>query len=184
VRLNTVVSRANYLSLVEMPAYLRERPVDGWLLIPMDAKPGVDNASEALTAEDVRTYNAHVAPVLAETVRVPGFDPWVFGRGEDDVAHAAEGAWARGFYRDHLCRVPWFHTLVDSRGDVYPCCMGHRSLPPLGNVRTASVAEIFNGPAYIALRQQMERARLAPCHRCDDFLAENRAFVQLEEGWR
>ena len=180
VRVNTVVSRKSYRSLVEMGAFLRERPVDGWLLIPMD--PWNQN-DQAMTADDIRFYNAHVAPVLADTVRVPDFNPWIYGRSDDDVAFGARQAWARGHYQAHPCRVPWLHTLIDSRGDVYPCCMGHERLPRLGNVREAPLAEIWNGPAYQAFRQAMQRERTAVCHRCDDFLSENQAFDAAEQAW-
>lgn len=180
VRVNTVVSRKNYRSLVEMGAFLRERPVDGWLLIPMD--PWNQNP-EAMRADDIRFYNAHVAPVLAETVRVPGFDPHVYGRSDADVGFGAAQAWARGHYQGHPCRVPLFHTLIDSRGDVYPCCMGHERLPRLGNIREAPLAEIWNGPGYERFRREMMQERKAVCHRCDDFLSENQAFDALEGAW-
>ncbi|ACY18977.1 radical SAM protein [Haliangium ochraceum] len=180
VRVNTVLSRKNYRSLVEMGDYLRERPVDGWLLIPMD--PWNDN-DQAMRAEDIRFYNAHVAPILAETVRVPGFDPFVYGRSDADVAFGSEQAWARGHYREHPCRVPWFHTLIDARGDVYPCCMGHERLPKLGNIRERSIADIWHGPDYERFRRDMRHERTAVCHRCDDFLSENRAFDELERSW-
>lgn len=180
VRVNTVVSRRSFRSLVEMGAFLRDRPVDGWLLIPMD--PWNQN-DQAMTADDIRFYNAHVAPVLADTVRVAGFDPWIYGRSDADVDFGARQHWARGHYQARPCRVPWFHTLIDSRGDVYPCCMGHERLPRLGNVRAAPLAEIWNGPAYRAFRAAMQRERTDVCHRCDDFLSENQAFDALEQSW-
>lgn len=178
VRLNTVLSRRNLESLLRMPEFLRDRPVDQWLIIPVDEKPGADGR-DALDLDAVRYWSRHVAPVLAERLaHVPGFDPFVFGRDEAAWAEAAAGGYALGHYRAHPCHVPWFHTLVDARGDVYPCCMGHRSLPPLGNVRERPLAEILAGPAYVAFRHGMARARTAVCHRCDDFLAENRALDQ------
>ena len=180
VRLNTVLSRRNVRGLVEMGAYLRDRDIDEWLLIPMD--PWTDN-SAALRAEDIRYYNAHVAPALADTVSVAGFDPFVYG-GEEDVQGATVQRWARGFYRANRCHVPWFHTLVDARGDVYSCCMGHRRSEALGNVRSSSLREIWNGERYRALRCGMRESRPEICHRCDDFLAENRAFAALEGDWR
>lgn len=180
VRMNTVVSRKNYRSLVEMGAFLRERPVDGWLLIPMD--PWNQN-DQAMTADDIRFYNAHVAPVLAETVRAPEFDPFVYGRSDVDVGFGARQAWARGHYQEHPCRVPWFHTLIDARGDVYPCCMGHERLPRLGNIRETPLAEIWHGAGYEQFRREMMCERTAVCHRCDDFLSENQAFDALEESW-
>ncbi len=177
IRLNTVVSKQNYRSLIEMPELLRDRPVDGWLLIPMD--PWVAN-DQQMDADDIAYFNAHVAPALEETL---GVNPWVYGRGEADLKHAVQGDWARGFYRKNTCRVPWFHILVDAQGDVYPCCMTHTRLPPLGNVREASVADIFSGPKYVQFRQSMLQKRPSICNRCDDFLEENQAFADLEESW-
>lgn len=211
VRVNTVVSALNSLSLLEMPGYLSDRPVDGWLLIPMDVKEatrpagrgegphpvgagrpgrrlplaGEGTAAQAMTREDLRAYNAHVAPALAEGIRIPGFDPYVFGRSEADLEEAAARRYALGHYRRHACHVPWFHTLIGATGDVYPCCMGHRQLEPLGNVREAPLLELWNGPRYVAFRRAMREARPAICHHCDDFLAENRdydALVAEREG--
>lgn len=172
VRLNTVVSRRSYRALIEMPALLERLPVDGWLLIPMD--PGGD-ARGLMRAEDVRAYNAQVAPSLAERVRLPGFDPWIYGR-EADVAHAAAQRYARGRYTERLCHAPWFHLLIGPEGDVYPCCHAHRRVPALGNLREAPLRAIWVGSAFARLRREMLVARMAVCHGCDDFLAENAAI--------
>lgn len=180
VRLNTVVSAENYLSLLEMGEFLRDRPVDEWLLIPIDLKT---DRRGALTEADLRRYQAEVAPALAATVRAPGFTPWVFGPPEASLAHAARQEWALGHYARHRCWVPWFHTLIDAAGDVYPCCMTHKNLPPLGNVRERPLPEIFAGDRYVAFRRGMLERREAVCHRCDDFLAENLAFAELERSW-
>lgn len=175
VRLNTVLSRRNLESLLGMADYLRERPVDQWLIIPIDEKPGA--SGDGLDLDAVRYWSTQVAPALAARItHVPEFDPFVFGRDPSAWAEAAAGGYALGHYRAHACHVPWFHTLVDARGDVYPCCMGHRNLPALGNVRERPLAALLAGPAYVAFRQEMARARPAVCHGCDDFLAENRAL--------
>ena len=176
IRLNTVVSKRNWSALVEMPAYLRDRPVDGWLLIPVD--PWTD-AATAPDAEDITRYNQEIAPVLAELVRVPNFDPWIFGSPGKAMTAVRQQRWARGYYDTKRCHVPWFHTLIDARGDVYPCCMGHRRLSALGNVRSDTVSEIFRGSDYLAFRQSMRVRRPEICHRCDDFLAENKAYDGL-----
>ena len=74
---------------------------------------------------------------------------------------------------------PWFHTLVGATGDVYPCCMGHRELPPLGNVRRKSLVEIFADEPYRRFRREMLAARKPICHHCDDFLRDTRACNAL-----
>ena len=179
VRLNTVVSPHNLASLVELPVLLRARPVDGLLLIPMDARNG---AAPDWTAAQLADYTAHVAPVLEREIAVEGFDPWIFGRTAADFAACIASGYARGYYTRRPCHVPWLHTLVNAVGDVFPCCMSHRRLPALGNVREASLVDIFTGPAYVEFRQAMLKARPAVCHGCDDFLAENRAFEAMRGG--
>lgn len=172
IRVNTVVSRRNVRTLVQMVPFLRERPIDGWLLIPVDGP-------EAMDADEIRFYNARIAPVLAEATGVPAFDPWVYGRSETEIADGAEQRYARGFYVRHRCHIPWFHTLIGPSGDVYPCCQTHRRMPPLGNVRDRPLREIFAGEAYQALRRRMLVERLPHCAGCDDFTAENRALAAL-----
>lgn len=199
---NTVVSARTYLSLVELPERIADLRLDRLLLIPMDQKPGASGAgplgpgaitdraraggralqlrtsptSHAMSRTDIERFNGEVAPVLERRIRVQGFDAYPFGRSADEIALAAEGRYARGHYVERLCHVPWFHTLVNATGDVYPCCMGHRSLPALGNVREASLVDIVRGPAYRRFRLEMLEERKPICHRCDDFLAENKAI--------
>lgn len=179
VRLNTVVSPRNLASLVELPVFLRDRPVDGLLLIPMDPRNG---ETPGWTPQDLADYNANIAPILAREIQVDGFDPWIFGRTEAALAASAATEYSRGHYANNPCHVPWLHTLVNAVGDVFPCCMSHRRLPPLGNVRTASIIDIFTGPAYVEFRQNMLKARPAVCHSCDDFLNENKAFASMQAG--
>lgn len=180
VRVNTVLTNRNYMTLLEMPYYLRPRPVDGWRLIPVERWTKVPLRPDA---DQIRRYNGQVAPVLAETIQAPGFDPHVFGRGPREWDHAARGEWALGYYETHPCHVPWFHTLVGPAGDVYPCCTGHQRMPSLGNVRRTPMDELFNGEAYVAFRRRMLQTREELCHCCDDFLADNRAYQAMIERW-
>lgn len=173
IRLNTVVSRRNLHLLVGWPDFLRQRPVDGWLLIPLDAQ---DGSTDHLSAEDIAYYNSRIAPLLAERVRIPGFDPWIYGRGDAQTALAANNRFARGYYERRRCYAPWAHTLVGPTGDVYLCCNTHRRTPPLGSVRDKPLREIFNDEPYQRVRREMWDRRLSWCHRCADFLDENQTI--------
>lgn len=200
--LNTVVSARTYRSLVDLPELIGDKRLDRLLLIPMDQKPATSEEGplgagavgaaprlgtkrglprlaptpHAMSRADITRYNEDVAPILERLVRIPGFDAYPFGRSREDVEHAAEGRYARGHYVEHMCHVPWFHTLVNATGDVYPCCMGHRGMPALGNVRQASLVDVVRGPRYRGFRLEMLQERKPICHRCDDFLAENKAI--------
>ena len=123
--------------------------------------------------------NAHQrvrSALLEETLRIPGFDPWIFGRRAEDHAQASAGRFARGLYEAQPCYAPWLHLLIGPTGDVYPCCNLHRRMTPLGNIRDAPLSEIWQDEPLRAFRQQMWAERVADCHRCADFSAENRAL--------
>jgi radical SAM protein with 4Fe4S-binding SPASM domain len=181
IRINTVIHAGNIHTVPEMIHLFEERAIDGWLLIPIDPK---SEAEGVLSMDDIRVYNATIAPLLSERVQIPDFDPYVFGRDETDLEYAAKGQWARGYYKTHPCHIPSYHTLIDSRGDVYPCCMGHRNVEPLGNVRKASIEAIFQGDTYQDFRLGMHKKRLDVCHRCDDFTKDNRAINKLFKEWK
>lgn len=190
VRVNVVVSARTYLSLLELPELLASRPIDGLLLLPMDAKPEegspvgrrlpvVRPTPDQMTESDILRFNTEVAPLLDERIRVPQFDAFPFGRTRADASAGARGQYARRHYEANPCHVPWHHTLINAVGDVYPCCMGHRTLPALGNLRRASLPEIWHGESYRRFRTSMRASRPAICHQCDDFLEENRALDAL-----
>lgn len=175
LRVNTVVSRRNVRSLMEMPRFLRDIRADGWLLIPMDdsfqGRP--DRLHDGLSAADIQMYNSRIAPTLTERASFPGFDAFPFGR-QSDVELAAVGLHARGHYRTNRCWVPWFHVLVGPTGDVFPCCGTHRRIAPMGSVVDGRLVDLLRSDAWVAFRKAMAVERLAACHKCDDFLVENR----------
>jgi hypothetical protein len=40
-----------------------------------------------------------------------------FGRSESEVEYSASTLYARGFYKEHVCFVPWLHTFIDWKGE-------------------------------------------------------------------
>jgi len=99
-----------------------------------------------------------------------------FGRSEEAVLESSSGRYSARYYEDNVCYAPYSHIFIAWDGEVFACCMTDGSIEPLGDVSRNSVAEVFHGEAYRALRSQMRRVRLADCHRCDMFLAENRVI--------
>ncbi len=177
IRINTVIQKRNYLLQAEMVNLAARLGAAELRPMPVDENPKRRKVS--LSAEQIREYNHAVAPEVAAHRVFHGFstDPdyvYPFGQTEEEVERSARGEYARGFYRRHVCFVPWLHTFLDWHGNVFLCCMTNGRIPPLGNVREQSVREIFNGERYRAVRRQFLAERLAVCHRCDDFRRENR----------
>ncbi|NLI82592.1 MAG: radical SAM protein [Deltaproteobacteria bacterium] len=76
------------------------------------------------------------------------------------------------YYTDHACRFGFDRCIsiyqameVDSNGDVSPCRDYHDYV--VGNVKEATLMELWNSPAYVRFRQSISREGLMPvCSRC------------------
>lgn len=184
IRLNTVVSRHNYDSLAALPDLAHSLGVDGLTLIPVD-----DHCGEhlALRKADLARYNAEIGPRIAERAVALGLmrraaEAFPFGHTRAELNRARHGRYALGYYERHPCFAPWTHSLIDFNGSVYICCMTREQIPPLGNVRTASFREVWEGPGYAQIRKMMHPPALPMCARCDDFLEENRRWEAIGSG--
>ncbi len=181
IRINTVVQKRNYLLQAEMVDLAARLGAVELRPMPVDENPKRRKAS--LSKEQIEEYNQVVAPEVAARRAFHGFSThpdyvYPFGQTQEEVALSARGQYARGFYRQHICFVPWLHVFLDWHGKVYLCCMMRGQTPPLGNIRRNSLREIFNGEAYRAVRRRFREERPAICHRCDDFRGENRLLNQ------
>jgi radical SAM protein with 4Fe4S-binding SPASM domain len=55
--------------------------------------------------------------------------------------------------RVNPCHYLWSAVVVAWDGRVVPCCFDYDTTVPLGDLRQQTLAEIWNGPAYVALRE-------------------------------
>lgn len=176
IRINTVVSRTNFQTLESLPDLAHELGADGINLIPVD-----DHCGEILSMRkrDIALFNAEIGPRIAERALALGLivsdeEAFPFGQTESEVRMGRAGRYAFGYYDQHPCYAPWMHSLIDFNGNVYVCCMTRERIPPIGNVRSQSFREIWEGAAYQRIRLKMHPPALKPCRRCDDFIAENK----------
>ena len=176
VRINTVVGRSNYQTLAALPDLAHQLGADGINLIPVD-----DHCGEHLSMrkKDIQIFNSKIAPVIEQRaselgVAIADEDAYPFGREETNVRLGRAGRYAFGYYNRFPCYAPWTHTLLDFNGLVYVCCMTREQIKPLGDVRTQSFKEIWEGAAYRQIRLNMHPPALKPCQRCDDFIVENK----------
>ncbi len=181
VRLNTVISRSNYHSLAGLPDLAQSLGADAINLIPVD-----DHCGEhlSLRRQDLERFNAEVAPQIAARALELGLiqdeaQAYPFGRTPADLKRSRRGLYALSWYDRHPCFAPWTHSLIDFNGLVYVCCMTREQIPPLGDLKRSTFAEIWNGPGYQAIRRMMHPPALPTCRRCDDFLTENRRLLEI-----
>ena len=65
-----------------------------------------------------------------------------------------------------FCMYPWIHLHAYPTGAAYPCCHGQMKYP-VGDCRTNTLEEIWNGPAQRQLRLDMLNEKPNPvCNRC------------------
>jgi MoaA/NifB/PqqE/SkfB family radical SAM enzyme len=181
VRINTVISRENYPSLITLPDLAHELGADGINLIPVD-----DHCGEHLSMrkKDIALFNAEIAPQIEARAREWGIsiadeDAYPFGKDQTDIKLGRAGRYAFGYYGKHPCYAPWTHSLIDFNGLVYVCCMTREQIPQLGDIRKSSFKEIWEGLLYQSVRQKMHPPALKPCQRCDDFIVENKKMWEM-----
>ncbi len=176
IRLNMVLTRHNYHEYPDVLALAGELGVSEVIPLPVDE--GGKSRNRLLPCQ-LQEYHEVIAPAVAKIRARYGFSSaphfiYPFGFNKDDLRHSAHVEYARGYFKDHVCYVPWLHTLIDWRGDVYLCCMTRSKTPPVGNVRQTPLRDIFLGEKYERIRRMFTTERFGVCHRCDNFLAENK----------
>ena len=180
VRINTVVGRLNYASLIDLPAMAAELGADAINLIPLDEHTG---DLQRLSKRQIYDYNQHIAPVIAERGLALGLiketrEAYPFGQSSQAIRLSKNGHYAGGYYEHRPCFAPWTHALIDHTGRVRVCCM-LREGPVLGDLTQQSFAKIWAGADYANLRSQTTLPLFSTCRHCDDFLDENRRLAEI-----
>jgi len=180
LRVNAVISRLNYASLVDLPDLVAEMGADWLNLIPQD-----ENTDQArpLNKQQILVYNERIAPYIAERALALGLmqhagRAYAYGTTSAEIEESKEGRYARGYYETRPCFAPWTHALVDHQGQVNVCCV-LRSAPVIGDLTCQPFSQVWEGTLYRALRSQQHMPLLEGCRRCDDFLEENRQLYSM-----
>lgn len=175
LRINTVLTRHNYTRLPEVLRLAAELGCQDVHPMPVDER-GPRRAR--LSAGQIEEYNTYIAPQVQDLRARYGFPEapqlvWPFGTTEADRKLSKHGCYARRYYKRHLCYAPWLHTFIAWDGSVYLCCMARGKTPPMGDVGRQTVADVFAGAAYEAVRDKFRAARPKVCRYCDNFILEN-----------
>jgi MoaA/NifB/PqqE/SkfB family radical SAM enzyme len=114
----------------------------------------------------------------------------------DDVSN---GAPVRSFYAQHeiRCYTPYLFSLIDSDGQVYPCChlyrdnhsfdrrtIEFRARHSMGNAATTRFREIWNNSCYVDERKNLLKIdpthpAFTPCGECTRHCRHNLALTQI-----
>lgn len=82
------------------------------------------------------------------------------------------------------CRMPWTEITVLWDGTVVPCANHFEKINVLGDLRTQSLREVWNGPAMQALRVAHVRddvAQVRVCSTCSGHAMDKEDFVAVDQ---
>ncbi len=75
---------------------------------------------------------------------------------------------------DNFCMIPWTHIHGFPTGEAYPCCLAEMD-HPIGDMKTNTLEEIWNGERYTQMRENMLADK--PCVEC------TRCYEQERNGF-
>lgn len=86
-------------------------------------------------------------------------------------------------YERIYCGYPSQRLMVASDGTCYPCCVDFDGTMPMGDINKETIAEIWNGDKFKALRAQLRNNQFASasCRSCTSWMsykAPQREYVQ------
>jgi radical SAM protein with 4Fe4S-binding SPASM domain len=105
------------------------------------------------TANDLESFREHWQARGANEVIHKPFTDW---GGQDDRFLELALPSQRPIFRSpraHPCKHLWQSVVIAWDGRVVPCCLDYDAKMQLGDLKTTSLAEIWNGPAYVTLRE-------------------------------
>jgi len=173
IRVNTVVMRQNYHDMPRLVQMLAACGVDEITLNPVI--PQMDNrraqsAEYTLLPEDIRRYNDEVAPRIAEYAAGYRLSAetdrlYIYGTSEADIAKAAQCRYVERL-QIQRCFKPWYYMVIRENGDIVGCNTVKRSAGLMGNVREATIEEIWFSEAYLTFRANCKPPQLEGCENC------------------
>jgi radical SAM protein with 4Fe4S-binding SPASM domain len=96
-------------------------------------------------------------------------DLYDFGNQLDDIREMKHGSGQIPSPLAGVCYEPWRGMVIGWEGTVVPCCNDYDYKQVLGNMNTASLTEIWNGPKMKAFRERHargSRGNLELCKTC------------------
>jgi MoaA/NifB/PqqE/SkfB family radical SAM enzyme len=111
-------------------------------------------------------------------------DPALQSAGEVCIRHTQGEPFGASALREEIeyCYMGWYSLTIQGTGDVHPCCMlmPEKSVPAFGNIRTESIAQVWQGDHYRRFRKEMREVML---HRGQSLLKGRRFRCTAPGCW-
>lgn len=93
-----------------------------------------------------------------------------YWRGKVDFTYISSSIDIKSKLRTKACIFPWRLLVVQSNGNVVPCCIDFEGQLNIGNAKEQSVKKIFNSDKMVELRRKHIRKDFpAPCIKCGEY---------------
>lgn len=95
-------------------------------------------------------------------------DVWAYVKSQDNRWYHEEDQTLvnRSHYEQQYCEYPWTSMTVMADGSVVPCTQDYDTEMVLGNVRTQTLDEIWNGEKYAEFRRWHVSGQFPEGHKC------------------
>lgn len=153
----TVVTKENAVELPDIVRLAKDLGVDAITFQLFVSDWGKSDMNAHATAARVTSTHPHIEALLRQAQEVA-----------DVLGIPLTIYRANLLSRSKPCAWPWTSAYVASNGDVVPCCIvADSDTVRMGNVFEQPFREIWNGPAYQQLREQIRSHRLPEfCRNC------------------
>lgn len=127
--------------------------------------------------EDIIYLKKVIKKLCADMGELQIEDP--FGDSEDEIKKNLNVMFS---HRPSVCFVSMLHSVIQSNGDVIPCCYAPDSFI-MGNISDMSFEKIWNGYSYKLFREQCRKVSFPMCTSCRQYeLVNRRLYNQFIGG--
>lgn len=178
VFVNTVVLRNNIESFIAFPEWYEDNKFDYLTFSPASIQIEWDqwtsiNESICPSVEQILYFKEKIIPKIKETVGLEKVkDP--YENTEKQINNNLKGMFDRPRVN---CYASMFHIVIQSNGDVIPCCYASEQYV-MGNVREHIIKQIINSSKFVNFRKYVMKDKLPMCQSCRDYYNINKIISE------
>lgn len=132
------------------------------------------NENLRTSVEDIQNFKEEVFPILQNyNWPIQISDPY-----EEGKENILKNIHSKYSYVPSECYIPFLHVVIQSNGDVIPCCYADDRFL-MGNVNEDSLVEIWNNNKYRVFREKAKNCKqIDMCQSCRQYMKINDQIKQ------
>ncbi|MGL5576480.1 MAG: radical SAM/SPASM domain-containing protein [Sarcina sp.] len=173
IYVNTVVLRSNIDSFSDFGKFFEKHKVNHLNFTPASISTEWDewtSNNEVLrpTLDQILNFKNNILLQLRKNICGLQIEEH-FGETHDEIIKNLKVEFSNN---SQYCYVPWVHTVIQSNGDIIPCCYAPDDFI-IGNVLKNSFSDIWRGEDYKNLRKNSLKNRWNMCISCRQYKTLN-----------